>query len=95
MGYAIRDATHAIMPRMRLVCGRGQSPQEPVECSRVVTTMNRGGNPVIRVVMTRQIYYQQYRCDSTRTTAQPAHDLSPPPRPRGRRAARGGGGADC
>jgi len=28
MGYAIRDATHAIMPRMRLVCGRGQSPQE-------------------------------------------------------------------
>ena len=30
--------------------------------------------------MTRKIYYQQYRCDSTRTTAQPAHDLSPPPR---------------
>lgn len=44
--------------------------------------------------MTRQIYYQQYRCDSTRTTAQPAHDLSPPPAPRraggaGRRAAVG------
>jgi hypothetical protein len=37
--------------------------------------------------MTRKIYYQQYRCDSTRTTAQPAHDLSPPPRPA--RAARG------
>lgn len=42
--------------------------------------------------MTRKIYYQQYRCDSTRTTAQPAHDLSPPPRPRGRRARRWGRG---
>jgi hypothetical protein len=41
--------------------------------------MNRGGNPVIRVVMTRQIYYQQYRCDSTRTTAQPAHAPQPAP----------------
>lgn len=58
----------------------GSITARAVECSRVVTTMNRGGNPVIRVVMTRQIYYQQYRCDSTRTTAQPAHDLSPPPR---------------
>ena len=32
--------------------------------------------------MTRQIYYQQYRCDSTRTTAQPAHDRSARPRAR-------------
>jgi len=49
--------------------------------------MNRGGNPVIRVVMTRQIYYQQYRCDSP-----PARPLSRPTtsaRPRGRRWARG------
>jgi hypothetical protein len=93
MGHAIRDAAHAIMPRMRLVCAGSIAPQEQRAtarvCKRVVTTMNRGGNPVIkRVVMTRQIYYQQYRCDSTRTTAQPAHehDLSPPPRADSRRS---------
>jgi len=63
------------------VCGINRTARAARECKRVVTTMNRGVNPVIkRVVMTRQIYYQQYRCDSTRTTAQPAHDLSPPPR---------------
>jgi hypothetical protein len=54
MGHAIRDAAHAIMPRMLLVCAGSSvnvTRKSRVECRsnvtiRVVTTMNRGGNRV-------------------------------------------------
>jgi hypothetical protein len=54
MGHAIRDAAHAIMPRMLLVCAGSSvnvTRKSRVECRnvtiRVVTTMNRGGNRVV------------------------------------------------